>query len=397
MSLLSDYEQRTAWKYAPIRGLFHTHEGLAKKVNPDGSYAPFRGSTVVFRPGKRCFQAVQLMQKILYHRLDATGMLASPLPETTVHMTLHDLLSPEIRPSDSAGTYDHEVEQSIRRAADIIENIRKEYAGRKITMVADRIVNMVSKSLVLMLKPQTEQDDELLLEMYRRFDGIQSLPYPLTPHITLAYFRPGTIDGDTLGAAIDFAQIDPEETLAFDFSLEGLTAQHFLDMQTYRDIPERICFCCDGGLNRSVMAANIITHLAQMRGLPVVGEARAAYPNTQGLPVRDQVWKTLESHGIRPDMTHTTAKYLEDDETSHFTSFAGISGGAMNRISRLMLPMDKVDSVSGFFFGVRDPEYGEVTHEQAFMDIYDRAKKYLEAFELDYRRHIKTAEETQDG
>ena len=53
-------------------------------------------------------------------------------------------------------------------------------------MVADRIVNMVSKSLVLMLRPGTEEDFELLLEMYRRFDSVAALPYPLTPHITLA-------------------------------------------------------------------------------------------------------------------------------------------------------------------------------------------------------------------
>lgn len=36
MPLLSDYEQRTAWKYEPICGTFHTHEGLRRKVGLDG-------------------------------------------------------------------------------------------------------------------------------------------------------------------------------------------------------------------------------------------------------------------------------------------------------------------------------------------------------------------------
>ena len=117
--------------------------------------------------------------------------------------------------------------------------------------------------------------------MYRRFDVIHRLPDPLTPHITLAYFKPGMLDGDRLGEAVDFAQINPDKAPVFEFFPESLTVQRFLDMQTYRDIPERICFCCDGGLNRSVMAANILNHLARKRNLAVIGEARSAYSNTQ--------------------------------------------------------------------------------------------------------------------
>ncbi len=380
MSLLSDYEQRTAWKYEPIHGSFHTADGLLNKISPDGNYVPFPGSTVVFRPGNQCLQIIQLMQKALCCRLDETGMLAHPLPASTIHMTLHDLISREMCASDSEKDYKQEVEDSISRAVDIVSAIRKDYAGRRIAMVSDRIVNMVSKSLVLMLRPQTEQDYELLLELYHRFDGIQNLPYPLTPHITLAYFRPGMLDGDTLGAAVDFAQINPENAPVFEFYPEGLTAQSFLDMQTYRDVPERICFCCDGGLNRSVMAANILNHLAKERNLPVAGEARSAYPDTQGRPVSDQVWNTLENHGIIPDRTYLAARYLEDSEVSMFTCFAELSDGAIERISRWNLPDDRVYNVSHFFFGVRDPEYGEITYEQAFEELYDRAEKYLNAF-----------------
>ena len=388
MSLISDYEQRTAWKYEPIHGSFHSHEGLAGKVNPDGSFAPFPGSTVVFRPGKLCFQVIQLMQRILYHELDGTGMLALPLPDAAIHMTLHDLISPEMCSSDSGEEYACEVAQSIIKAADTVANIRKEYTGRKIAMISDRIVNMVSKSLVLMLRPRTEEDFELLMELYRRFDDIQNLPYPLTPHITLAYFRPCMINGNRLREAVDYAQINPGNAPVFEFFPEGLTVQSFLNMQDYLDIPERICFCCDGGLNRSVIASQIINHLAKKRNLPVVGDARAACPDTEGWPVRDQVWNTLESHGIDPDRTYSSAKYLQDDEVSLFSSFAGISGGARERISRLCLPEEKVTNAGRIFFGVRDPEYGEITHEQAFRELYDRAEKYLDEREAIYRKHM---------
>lgn len=426
MSLLSDYEQRTAWKYEPVRGLFHTNEELSRKVNPDGSYAPFPGSTAVFRPEKQCLQIIRFMQKLLYQKM-GSSMLAQPLPASSIHMTLHDLISPEICVSspemcvscakeacaeeicmeevcteeacmeeacmeeicmEEACTeedYRARTADSLKKAAGIIEGIRKDYAGQKITMAADRIVNMVSKSLVLMLKPQTEQDYELLLEMYGRFDNIVRLPYALTPHITLAYFRPGMLDGGQIGKALDFAQIHPENAPVFEFCPEGLTAQYFSDMQNYMDIPKRICFCCDGGLNRSVMAANIMNHLAQERNLPVVSEARSAYPDTQGWPVPEEVWGTLERHGVKPDKSYLTAKYLEDHEVPFFSEFAVITAGAMDRVSWLNLPEEKTYNVSRFFHGVRDPEYGEITREQAFNELYERAGNFLDAFEAKCR------------
>ena len=237
MSLLSDYEQRTAWKYEPLQGLFHTHAGLANKVNPDGSYAPFSGSTVVFKPDNNCLRFIQQIQSMLYQKLDPSDMLASFLPTSTIHMTLHDLISPEMCTAASEDEYRYEISDSLNKAVAIVEEIRRDYTGRKITMVPDRIVNMVSKSLVLLLRPQTEQNYELLEELYHRFDRIQNLPYPLLPHITLAYYKPGMLDGTILGEAVDFAQIKPENALVFEFSPNGLTVQRFFDMQNYMDIP----------------------------------------------------------------------------------------------------------------------------------------------------------------
>ncbi len=391
MSLLSEYESRTSWKHEPIHGAFHTHEGLTHKVDQDGNYVVFPGTTVVFRPDKRCLQAIQLMQRVLDQKLHETGMIMPILPASTIHMTLHDLVSPEQCVSDAAhpGAYEREMAESLNSAVKIVEGIRKDYAGRKITMVADRIVNMVSKSLVLLLKPRTEQDYELLLDMYGRFDEIVSLPYPLTPHITLAYFRPGLLDGDRLGEAVNFAQIDPDQALTFEFYPEGLTAQVFRDMGSYADVPQRICFCCDGGLNRSVMAANILNHMAKERGLPAKGEARSAYQNTQGRPVPEQVWKTLEQHGIQADCAYMAARFLESRDMSLFSHFAGITACAMDRISWMGLLGERVEPVSRFFYGVRDPEYGEITYEQAFNELYDRTARYLDWLEDWYKPFVQ--------
>lgn len=238
MSLLKEYDERTGWKYDPICGSFHTHEGLANKVDPDGRYKPFVGSTVVFKADEKCIDAVSEMQEQLYQRLEGTGMLADVLPASTIHMTLHDLISPEMCSAEAANSgevYKLEVENSLRSAVEISTAIREEFAGKTIHMAADRIVNMVAKAPVLLLRPLTEEDFELLMELYERFDCIQNLPYPLTPHITLAYFKPGDIDGNVLGKAVRSCQIDPERAPVFEFAVEGITVQRFEDMVTYID------------------------------------------------------------------------------------------------------------------------------------------------------------------
>lgn len=367
MSLLSEYEQRTSWKYEPIFGSFHTNEGLSGKVNPDGSYAPFVGSTVVFRTNIYCQQIITLMQKVLLHKLNESDMMASTLPAYTAHMTLHDLFSPEMNGN---------VHDSLERASSIVQEIQKDYAGRKLTMTADRIVNMVSKALVLMMKPQTEDDYQFLLELYHRFDSIQKLPYPLTPHITLGYFKPGMLDGNLLRKAVDFAQIQPKNAPVFEFYTESLTAQYFADMQHYTDIPMQICFCCDGGLNRSVMAANIVNHMAKEQNLPIICEARSASPNTQGRTISEQVWTVLENNDIYAERTHSEAKYLERHETSHFTAFAAISSGAIQRFSALEIPNER--NLSTFFYSVPDPEYGEISYADTFKELYSRAEKFVD-------------------
>lgn len=238
MSLLKEYDARTRWKYDPICGSFHTHEGLANKVDPDGRYAPFAGSTVVFKADEKCIDTVSEMQNRLYQRLDGIGMLADVLPASTIHMTLHDLISPEMCSAEAMNSrevYKLEVENSLRSAVEMSAAIREEFAGKTIHMAADRIVNMVAKALVLLLRPLTEEDFELLMELYERFDCIQKLPYPLTPHITLAYFRPGEINGDVLGEAVRSCQVDPERAPVFAFTVEGIAVQRFEDMVTYVD------------------------------------------------------------------------------------------------------------------------------------------------------------------
>ncbi len=233
MSYLSDYDRRTSWKAEPVRGVFAAAEGLRAKVDGRGRFVLFPGTTVAFRAGEECRRTVDRLQDILYQRID--DMLALRLGAATCHMTLHDLVSPEMHLSDTPEGYMAELDKSLKQAAAAVGEIREKYAGRCITLTADRIVNMVSKSLVLLLRPRSEEDFELLMEMYGAFDPILTLPYPLTPHITLAYFRPGMLDGGRMWEAMKAAQAEADRAPAIVFRPGDLTAQFFTDMQSFRD------------------------------------------------------------------------------------------------------------------------------------------------------------------
>ena len=164
------------------------------------------GSTVVFRLEKHLRQYLCSVGDYLADRLG--DMLANPLPLDSIHLTLHDLVCPENAQTPNVYTneaknayssaYLREVARSLEQASHIVAEIQGECGGEDIVLLADRAVNMVSKSLVLLMKPTTERDFERFLELYRRFDAVTPLPYPLTPHVTLAYFRPGTIDVNLL-------------------------------------------------------------------------------------------------------------------------------------------------------------------------------------------------------
>ena len=78
MSVLSEHEARTAWKYKPISGHFSTHPGLAGKVNSNGQFRPFMGLTVVFRLEKRIRQYLRSVGDYLEGRLGICCRIPCP-------------------------------------------------------------------------------------------------------------------------------------------------------------------------------------------------------------------------------------------------------------------------------------------------------------------------------
>lgn len=56
-------------------------------------------------------------------------------------------------------------------------------------MKTNYIFNMVNTSIVLGLYPADEIEYKKMMKLYQLVDDIKNLPYPLAPHITLAYYN----------------------------------------------------------------------------------------------------------------------------------------------------------------------------------------------------------------
>ena len=194
--------------------------------------------------------------------------------------------------------------------------------------------------------------------------------------MTLAYFKPGEIDGDQLAEAIKLIQVDACDPMMLELPVEGLFAQRFDDMGHYADVPERICFCCDGGMNRSVMAAAILNHEAERRRIPIRADARAAFPNTEGQPVPSDVIDILASHGISSEAITPKAQYLKKDDYVAFSSMIAMTGGALMRCAETGIPQDAYAVRSGLFLNLPDPQYG-ASHEAVYAIIHERVNRFL--------------------
>ena len=209
----------------PHESALTTKPLLVEKVAQDGTLRPFFGNTMIFDLP----QAVQLQiaqwQVTLHHRCG--WMFAQSLAPDTLHMTLHDLLNGV----DEAALAES-VRQTGEQAKSILAELRKDV--QPIHLTSTLAFNMTNGSVCLGFAPDTEDDCARLMGMHARFQQVVALNYPLTPHVTLAYFKPGIYGPEEVAQlAGALAEINALPKVHLTVDGECLHYYRFEDMNTY--------------------------------------------------------------------------------------------------------------------------------------------------------------------
>lgn len=199
---------------------FVTNPNLTKKVDENGDFLPFMGNTVVYDLDAEVKRSLTVLQDELYE--GGAQMLSRRLDPSTFHMTLHDLVNGQ--PEDS-------LRAKMEKIEPIVKNILADWKDHEpVSMKATWMFNMVSTSIVLGLKPVDADNYARLDAMYCHLEEVLPLGYPLCPHITLAYFRPGRYDPGQIEKLVDrLRAVDLKVTLR----PENLLLQNFDHMNFY--------------------------------------------------------------------------------------------------------------------------------------------------------------------
>lgn len=200
---------------------FETAPNLALKIASDGTINPFPGNTVVFRLHRAEREQLSQLQDRLYQR--CSHLLAQPLNPDTFHMTLHDLAngpeSPETR---------RWMAETAPRATAFLKQLKEEYSA-PLSLRGTWLFNMVNTSIVLGLEPVCGCAAQLDA-LYCRFHEVVPLNYAMTPHITLAYFKPGRYSLEELSP---LRQVLCPVEFSTTFEMRDLEFQTFQDMDHY--------------------------------------------------------------------------------------------------------------------------------------------------------------------
>lgn len=211
-------------------GDFKGNPSLEKKVHSNNTFRPFYGDTVVFDLDDTTKERLTKWLDELYAIVPEC--FSERLATDTLHMTLHDLCN-----SEEFSEIAEEVE--INRKA--VQSLRKEIPEfSSIRMKSKYIFNMVNTSLVLGLYPADETEYKKLMALYETFNAVKKLPYPLTPHITLAYYNVhGFSDAsarrlEELVYLLNCAELENEMEIVLE--AKDLYYQHFDSMNHYSNV-----------------------------------------------------------------------------------------------------------------------------------------------------------------
>lgn len=209
---------------------FKGNPSILQKVDQNNRFRDFYGDTVVFSLEDQVKDELEKYVNSLYY--SAPECFCERLDSSTFHMTLHDL-------SSSAMLGDI-AEESFENELNVMEKITEiqKYNITKIKMRSHYIFNMVNTSLVLGLYPVDAQEYHKLMKLYSVFDSVKKLNYPLTPHITLAYYNSHGFDLRAARKLEDVVSQLNDREVKIDINIEHLYYQKFKSMNYYINIVE---------------------------------------------------------------------------------------------------------------------------------------------------------------
>lgn len=186
MENLMAYQQRTSfmWDSLPHEGGIHTSPGLRAKADAEGKLLPFYGDTVIFTLPPEMIRWLTQVQEDLYAACGS--YLAERLAPDTFHITLHDL-------HNSSAGWPSGLPGNQKRAQTLLSHAR-DTLPPEVIVRSSCVFSMVNTSIVMGFEPAQDSDCRVLMSLYKAFQQIRPLGYPLTLHATLAYYRPGGFD-----------------------------------------------------------------------------------------------------------------------------------------------------------------------------------------------------------
>lgn len=206
---------------------FHPNLSVQNKVNEDNSFKTFYGDTVVFDLDDEIKRKVADIIDTLY--TESAECFCEKIISNTIHMTLHDLSNSPSLSDISQDMFNNEV--------NIINNSSSfQIKSKTIKMRTKFIFNMVNTSLVLGLYPINEEEYAKLMVLYDSIDKIKSLPYPFTPHITLAYYNRFGFSENSKRKLETVVNSLNKESFLIELNTDNLYYQKFTNMNNYINI-----------------------------------------------------------------------------------------------------------------------------------------------------------------
>ncbi len=189
MEAYEDFLKRVSEFEKPEFGIntqgFTPSKAVMQKVNLYNSFSEFYGDTVVFKLYEYDVSAINRLMDYLYSK--APECFCERLPLSTIHMTLHDLVS-----FTNGSSIIEQMDDNLKRLTKLKDEHAFDVPGiaSGIKMRTNYMINMVDTSIVLCLVPDTPDDYRKLISLYKVIDeNVLKLSYPFTPHVTLAYYN----------------------------------------------------------------------------------------------------------------------------------------------------------------------------------------------------------------